>query len=560
MAKTTGAHHLAHALHGYGVTHVFHVPAVLLRTLAEMEDLPIRRVVTHGEKSAAYMADGYARASFKPGICMAQNIGGSNLAAGLRDAYMASVPVIALTGGPSASSRHRNYYQEVEDFSQFDAVTKFNATVDNASRLPDLLRQAFRAATSGAPGPVHLRFPGVTGESVEQAADIDLHIEPSFSSYPAFRPEPDPDQVRVASEKLLSAKRPIIVAGGGVVSSQATAEVVTLAEQLNIPVATSLNAKGTIPDTHRLSIGVVGTYSRESANRALSEADLVFFIGSHTGGQVTTHWKVPAPATTVIHLDIEPMELGRNYHNTIPLLGDAKASLRSLLAQVNAKKGSADSSWTARVTELNEKWQAMEKPQLTSEAVPMRPERLCAAIAKVLPDDGIVVSDTGHSGMWSGTLIDFRSANQRYIRCAGSLGWALPGAIGVKCAKPDHAVVCFAGDGAAYYHIAELETAARYGINIVLVVNNNSALNQEIHLYDTAYGGKRRGNSDELWRFKEVDFSKVAEAFGCVGMRVEKPGDLEGAIEHAIKLNKPVVIDVITDTYAMARRAWSPTT
>jgi acetolactate synthase-1/2/3 large subunit len=160
--------------------------------------------------------------------------------------------------------------------------------------------------------------------------------------------------------------------------------------------------------------------------------------------------------------------------------------------------------------------------------------------------------------MWSGTMIDFRNPGQRYIRCAGSLGWALPGAMGVKCALPDRAVVCFAGDGAVYYHAAELETAARHGINLVLVVNDNSALNQEIRLYDRAYGGKRRGRSDELWRLREVDFARLAETFGCVGMRVERPQDLEGAIEHALKADRPVVIDAITDVAAMARRAWSP--
>src|SRR5476649_352790 len=182
MAKMTGSRYLAQTLNGYGVSHVFHVPAVLINTLAEMEDLPIRRVMTHGEKSAAYMADGYARASFRPGVCFAQNVGGSNLAAGLRDAYMAGAPVIAMTGGPSAASRYRNFYQEVEDFPQFDAVTKFNASVDHVSRLPDLLRQAFRVATSGAPGPVHLRLPGVTGEIIDGEAELDPLVEKRFGS------------------------------------------------------------------------------------------------------------------------------------------------------------------------------------------------------------------------------------------------------------------------------------------------------------------------------------------------------------------------------------------
>jgi acetolactate synthase-1/2/3 large subunit len=560
MTKMTGSRYLAQTLNGYGVSHVFHVPAVLLNTLAEMEDLPIRRVMTHGEKSAAYMADGYARASFRPGVCFAQNVGGSNLAAGLRDAYMAGAPVIAMTGGPSAASRYRNFYQEVEDFPQFDAVTKFNASVDHVGRLPDLLRQAFRVATSGAPGPVHLRLPGVTGDVIDGEADLDPLVEQRFASFPAFRPEPDMEQVRAAAALLAAAKRPIIVAGGGVVTSQAQAEIVALAEKLAIPVATSLNAKGAISDRNPLSVGCVGTYSRASANRAVSEADLVFFVGSHTGGQVTTHWTIPAPGTRVIQLDIEPLELGRNYPNAVPLLGDAKLTLRRLLEIAERRPQETTLAWTERTAQLVAEWRDLEAPQLNSDALPMRPERLCKAISEILPADGIVVSDTGHSGIWSGTMIDFLRPGQRYIRCAGSLGWGLPGALGVKCALPDRPVVCFAGDGAAYYHIAELETAARYGINIVLVVNNNSALNQEIFLYDRAYGGKMRGNADELWRFRDVNFAEVAKTFGCAGMRVERPQDLGDALEQALRMNRPVVIDAVTDTYAVSRRAWAPTT
>jgi acetolactate synthase-1/2/3 large subunit len=558
MPMMTGARYLATTLKGYGVTHVFFVPAVLLKTCAEMEDLDIRRIVTHGEKAAAYMADGYARASGKPGICFAQNIGASNLAAGLRDPYMAGAPVIAMTGGPTAATRHRNYYQEIEDLSQFDPVTKFNAEVEDVTRLPDLLRQAFRAATSGAPGPVHLRFPGAAGDAFEdKEADLPDIVEARFSQVPAFRIEPDQADVAKAAELLTRARQPIIVAGGGVVTSNAMTEVLALAEALSIPVATSLNAKGTILDTHPLSVGVVGTYSRSSANRAVHEADLVFFIGSHTGGQVTSQWTLPARGTPVIPLDIDPLELGRNYPNAASILGDAQVTLCHLLKAVAGKPIAHSNSWLERIRELVAEWRAQEEPMLTSSAVPMRPERICKAISDMLPADGVVVSDTGHSGIWSGTMIDFLRPGQRYIRCAGSLGWALPGAIGVKCALPNKPVVCFAGDGAVYYHIAELETAARYGINIVLVVNNNSALNQEIALYDRAYGGKQRGRADEMWRFREVDFAKIAEGFGCHGIRVEDPADLNDAIAQALKMNKPVVLDAVTDTYAIARRAWA---
>ncbi|HTK36525.1 MAG TPA: thiamine pyrophosphate-binding protein [Caulobacteraceae bacterium] len=558
MPKMTGSRHIAEALRGYGVSHVFFVPAVLLQALAEMEDMDIARIMTHGEKSAAYMADGYARASGKPGVCMAQNIGGSNLAAGLRDAVMAGSPVIALTGGPTPSSRYRNFYQEVEDFSQFDPVTKFNVRVDDVTRLPDLLRQAFREATSGAPGPAHLQVRGPLGNMAEIEAELTTIVEEQFTRVPAFRALPDPARLAEAAQRLAAAERPIIVAGGGVATSGAQAEVVALAELLGIPVATSLNAKGSIPDNHPLSVGVCGTYSRACANRAVSEADLVFFIGSHTGSQVTTNWTIPAVGAPVIQLDIDPSELGRNYPNTLSLLGDAKLTVQGLLDAIPSGPAPAASPWVERIQGYVREWREQEAPRLHSDAVPMRPERICQAITDALPAGGVVVCDTGHSGIWAGTMIDLNKEGQRFIRCAGSLGWSLPGAMGVKCAKPDSAVIVFAGDGAFYYHIAELETAARYGVNVIVVVNNNSALNQEIGLFDRAYGGKQRGKSEEMWRFREIDFAKVAESFDCVGLRAKTPAELDAALRHALTLNRPVVIDAISDVYAMSRPAWTP--
>ncbi len=294
MARMTGNQFLAEALRAYGVSHLFYVPSVLGGAMPLLEAKGIQRVITHGEKAAAYMADGYARATHRPGICLCQDIGTTNLAAGLRDPYMASSPVIAITGGQSDQPRYRHAYQNAEDFGAWEGVTKANYYVDTVERLPDLLRQAFRTATSGSPGPVHLELRGNAGQMLDKEADFDLVFEERYSSYPAFRPEPNPPDINAAAELISQAARPIIVAGGGVISSGAAAEVVKLAERLSIPVATSLNAKEIIPDDHPLAVGVPGSYSRWCANRALSEADLVLFIGSHTGGQVTNGWTIPA--------------------------------------------------------------------------------------------------------------------------------------------------------------------------------------------------------------------------------------------------------------------------
>ena len=559
MPRMTGSRLFAEMLKGYGVTHVFFVPTILMDALAEMDSLGIQKILTHGEKAAAYMADGYARAKNAPGVCLAQQIGASNLAAGLRDPFMACSPVIAVTGGPATASRYRGAYQEVEDFTQFDSVTKLNARVDDLGRFPDLVRQAFRAATSGSPGPVHLRLLGSHGQGVEGEADLQPLTEPQFARLPPFRPAPEMDRMREALSLLSHAQKPIIVAGGGVVASEAHAELVELAEKVQVPVATSLTAKGAILDSHKLCVGVVGTYSRACANQAVSEADLVFFVGCHAGGQVTANWRVPAPGTRVIQLDIDAGQLGRNYPNAVSLLGDARVALRQMADMAQRKAPETAKAWTGRVQQLVAEWRAKSEPMLASDAVPLRPERLCRELAQALPADGVVVSDTGHAGMWTGQMVDITKPGQRYIRCEGSLGWGLPGAMGVKCALPDRPVVCFTGDGGAYYHLPELETAARHHINVVFVVNNNGSLNQEIPLVKAAYREKRDDRSGEMWRFqKDANLGKVAEALGCAAFRVEKPGQLKDFLPRALAMGRPVVLDCISEEQALAPTAWVP--
>ncbi|MBI4207976.1 MAG: thiamine pyrophosphate-binding protein [Betaproteobacteria bacterium] len=554
MPKMTGARAFAEMMKGYGIDHIFFVPAIMAKALAEMEDMSIRRVMVHGEKSAAYMADGYARASGRPSVCMAQCIGASNLAAGLRDAYMAGSPVIAITGGPTTQTRYRYTYQEVEDFPQFTPVTKFSANVGAVNRIPDMVRQAFREATTGAPGPVHLQIAARGGHIAEEEADLDPFVETQFTRVPAFRPEPEMQRLRDAAAALANARKPVIVAGGGVIRSGAEREVVALAEKLQIPVATSLNAKATIVDRHPLAIGVPGSYSRSCANNVLREADFVFFIGSHTGGQVTNNWHFPPPGTPVMQLDISPSELGRNYTNTVSILGDAKTALQRLLDIVAAKPPEAAKAWTSRVQQLVNQWREEEEPNRNSDAVPLRPERICREISEALPADGVLVSDTGHAGIWTGTMVELKHPTQRYFRCAGSLGWGFPGALGVKCALPDKPVLCFTGDGGFYYHLPELETARRHNINLVVLVNNNGSLNQEITLNQVAYNNQPRGGWTDMWTFTDMNFAKIAEAFGCVGMRVEQPGEVKDALKRAFAMDRPVVLDVVSDRNVLAKR------
>jgi acetolactate synthase I/II/III large subunit len=553
---------LAEMIGAYGVSHVFLVPAVANRTLAELEDrTSVGRVITHGEKAAAYMADGYARASGKPGFCLAQEVGCANLAAGLRDAWLAASPVIAITGGPDDRSRGRHTYQQANDLSVFTPTTKFNEMVPTPDRMPDLLRQAFRVATSGRPGPVHLQLKGHLGEQDEETASFSTIVEERFDRVPAFRPAPELELIDQAAKMLSEAESPVIVVGGGVRASGAAGELVALAERLSIPVVTSMDGKDTIPGDHPLNHGVTGLYSRKSANQIVLAADLVFYAGSAMGSQTTFNWALPNASARVIQLNIDPEQLGRHRIGVLPLAGDARAALALLLERVAELPEGQRRSWLDRVAAITAGWQDAFGPLLTSDAAPIRPERLCAELSEALPANAMLVADTGHSGMWTAQMVSLTKPGQGYIRAAGSLGWGLPAGIGAKLALGENPVAVFTGDGGAWYHIAELETAVRHRAGVVVVINNNNSLNQEIGLVQKAYGGELRGNHGELWKFTEVDFAKVAESMGAKGMRVTEPGELgetlRGAFEQADRLRLPVVVDVVTEITAVAPLAYA---
>ena len=554
----TGAQCLAEMLGGYGVTHVFMVPAVLRRTFAEMERrTTIARIHTHGEKAAAYMADGYARASGKPGVCMAQVVGALNLAAGLRDAYLAHSPVLAFTGGREPKTKFRKVYQELDDVPAFEPVTKWNATVDAVERFPDMVRQAFRVATSGAPGPVHLQFRGNEGQIDQEEADIAPIVEAQFARVPPYRPLPDEQSLKALLHQLQNAERPVIVAGGGARWSGAGPELVQLAEALAIPVATSLHGKDLIPGTHRLSVGVVGSYSRESANRVVAAADLVCFIGSSAGGMTTHAWAVPKIGTPALQIDLEPETIGRNYPLKAGVLADAKLALAQMLAQCDRSTAAKRKPWIDRVQGMCSEWRDKYGPMLSSDAVPIRPERICAELTRHVPDDAIVLADTGHAGMWMGGMYDLRTERQSFMRSAGHLGWAFPAGLGAKCAAPKRPVVTFTGDAGLWYHIGELETAVRWNIAAVTVVNNNASGNQSKRGFDRAYGGTQTPQGRELWTYRMVDLARVASDIGLLGIRVERAADFAGALREALESARPALIDVVTDVEALAPLAVS---
>ncbi len=524
---------------------VFFVPTFLYPTLVELAESDCKRVLAHSEKAAAYMADGYAQASGSPGIVITQGgPGATNVAAGLADAWESNTPVICLTPVIPDIRYHGNSYQEA--YVDFGKVTKYDAEVRMLHRLPEFLGKAYREATTGAPRPVHLYIEGAL-EAQEFAFD-ESFIDERFFKYPAYRPQAPAEDIASVVAEIKAAERPVIVAGRGAIVSGAWDEVTRFAECFNVAVTTSLGGKGSIDERHSHSFGVEGSYRRSAANDVIDDGDLVIFIGSHVGGATTLLQQTPAMGTRLIQIDIDPAQGGRNYPNTFSLIGDA----RTVVAQLTdaADGGRSDNNgWIDACRKRIDDWWAAENDNVTSDASPIRPERLGVELAKAVPDDTLFVVDTGYAAAWSGAFMDL-PAGKNYLSCEGSLGWAFSAAIGAKAAVPDRPVVAWCGDGGFWPHIGEIETAVRNEINSVTVVANNNALVFDTHLLQAFWSASH--DVDLLSEFKHVNLANVATEMGAFGIRVEDPKDIPDAMEQAFAANKPAVVEVMIDHAAVA--------
>lgn len=548
----TGSAYMAGTLHGYGITHVFLMESMLLHTLVELEERGVQQIISHSEKAAAYMADGYARASRRPAVCMSQSVGAANLASGLQDARLSCSPVIAITGKKPPLFQHRHSYQELDHGQLFAAVTKYHAHAAEPEQVPLYLRQCFREACSGRPGPVHLDIPNHSGEIFDAArAAFDTTIEGTFSQLPALRPQPDPRTVRLLAERLRQARRPVLVVGNGAAISGADGETLALAER-GLPVASSVDGKGLLSDAHPLYIGPVGEYHRTCANALVSRADLVIYAGCGINDQLTLNWTIPAPGTAVAQIDICMEELGRNVAGVLPVFGDARATLRALLAELDGWQAPAD--WTEDARAAAARWLVAHAPRFTSEATPIQVERLCRELSDFLPERSVLVSDTGFSAVWASAFVRLTRPGQRFLRPGGgSLGWGFPASLGVKCALPNHPVFCFTGDGGFWYHLAEMETAARYHIRTVTVLNNNGGLGQCRERAERAHEGSRI-RPEGFFMYRPTHFARIAEEMGCLGIRVERPEDIRPALEQALAADRPALVEVLTDMDCDPRR------
>ncbi len=548
MPVMKGYEYIAKWFRAAEVDTIFLVPTNLFASLIELHSLDpgIKLVLAHSEKAAAYMADGYAQASGKPGIVITQaGPGGPNVMAGLAEPFQSHTPVISMTGQTNTDSMRGNDYQEIA--TDFRQTVKFDAEILSATRLPDLLNTAFREATTGAPGPVHLGFgPRVEGGEIDVPEPADVPC----TRYPPHRPSADKADVAEAVRMIKAAQRPVIIAGGGAITSGAWGEITELAERLQTPVATSLSGKGIIAGDHPLAIGPVGAYSRRAGNEIVKDADLVLFVGAHGGGQLTDSRKLPRPGAAVVHIDINPAQIGKNVPVSLGLIGDA----RTVVAQMNdaAGEGGEHSEWTAAVARRMREWWEQQAEDYDSDASPIEPARLARDLSASLPEDALMASDTGYAAGWAGAYLTL-PAGRNFLRCEGSLGWALPAAVGAKCGAPERPVVAWTGDGGFWYHIGELETAIRCDIPVVAVVLNNNGLKFDTHVLDFLFGKKGK-QAYALSEFSDVDFAKIATSMGALGWRVEQPDEIGPTIREALAAGRTAVVDVaVSDSVAPVR-------
>lgn len=544
--RMKGQQFLAELVRRSGVKAVFFVPTFLYPTLVELAQAPVKRVLCHSEKAAGYMADGYAQASGRPTIVIAQGgPGATNLYAGLVDAWQSNTPLLAITPVLPVARYQGNAYQEA--YVDFRPVTKYDAEVRTVDRMAEFFGKAYREMTTGAPRPVHLYLDGAL-EDAEGEFDF-RYLDPRYFSCPAFRPRADDDLVEQAIVEIRRAARPVMVCGRGTVVSGAWEEVTALAERLGLLVTTTLNGKGSIDERHPLALGVTGTYRRPTTDAVIAEADLVLYVGGHQGGATTNMRRMPKPGVRVIHIDINPAQPGANYPNVLPLVGDARTVLRQMLEAAGSAPENKRGDWVQNAQKDLKAWRASENTHLHGNMIPIRPEQLVAGLVKACPKNTLFVADTGYVGTWAGVFMDL-PAGRNFLHCEGSLGWAFPAAMGAKAAVPERTVVAFTGDGGFFYHLAELETAVRNEINLVTVVLNNQAMAFQTHLLRSLWPDSR--NLDKLSEFGATDFAGIAREMGAWGVRVTDPGDIAQAIRTAIDSNMPAVIDVVIDQAAVA--------
>lgn len=544
---------IARTLKQYGIEYFFALTGGDQELWLGLKDAGIKYILPHSERSSVAMADAYARITGKPSFTYGQFGPGAALCvSGMADAFWGQSPVICITSSTANGGLYRYGYQGIDDQqSLFRAITKWDALVPNIERLPDMLRTAVRVAVSGVPGPVHLDIPiELTLFSKADLPDVQLYAEPDFKKFPACRVAPTHPDVERIMEAVAQARRPLILAGGGVVASEAWDELVRFAETLSIPVVTSSAGKSSIASDHPLYVGAVGNYSSKTANAVAAKCDTYIVVGSNLGDHATKQRQAPGRGVRILHIDLDPRVLGTNYREEVSVVGDAKLALGEMIKAAEAsglsKKTLPWGDWVKEVQSEVRSWKAafLEKAGRGGAPGAVNPYSVMAALNRILGPDDIVVADTGYMGAFGNVCIEVKRSGRKYVRTAGSLGWGFPAAIGAQCAVGNRGrVICITGDGGFGYHVAEIETAVRYGLPILTVVLNNSALGFEYHLQKLLY----KDVVPEVNDYLDIDYGSVAKAFGAHGDKVRDPDGVERALRKGLDSGRPAVVDITVD-------------
>ncbi len=554
MAQVSGGEAFVRMLQLHGVKHIFGLCGdTSLPFYDAMYRLEhgMQHVLTRDERSAAYMADGYARVSGRVGVCEGPSGGGATyILPGVVEANESSIALLCFTSDISVSARGRYALTELDQQALFSPLTKWNAVLDAGADIPRVLRHAFKQMSTGRSGAVHIGLPyDVQKQLVDEA---DIWGDASLGEYPARRACADPAAIAHAAALLTQAQRPLFIVGGGVLISGAEQELIACAERLGAAVATTVSGRGSIGDAHALALGVVGSNGGTLPTRALVQAaDLVVFVCCRAGSVTTERWRYPAPGkVAVIQLDIDAAVIGANYPVAVGLAGDAKLTLAALRDALDAA-GCRPRSWgsVAVAAAKREKFAAF-RPLAESGERPIRPERVVAELNRVLPGDAVVVADPGTPCPYFSAYYQNELTGRHFIsnRAHGALGYSMAAAVGAHFGRPRAKIVAVMGDGSFGFTVGELETICRLKIPLAMIVLSNAS-------FGWIKAGQKSGFGERYFSvdFARTDHAAVASAFGVKSYRVEDPAKLGETLRLAIEANEPVLVDVLCQPLEQAR-------
>jgi acetolactate synthase-1/2/3 large subunit len=534
----------------YEVTDVFGLPGettlCLYRAWEEFPEIAYR--MCRDERSSVFMADGYAKATGKVGVCEGPSVGATHMVPGVAEARAACVPMLVFTSDVELDTTKKNMLTGFDQTSIFQGITKETYTVTKGAEIPFLIRRAFRSATSGRPGPVHIRIP--MDIFTQEVPNDEIFACERFSRFPGIRSSAAEDDMKAAAREIASSSRPVMICGQGCVHSGAWDAVRELAERAAILVGSTINAKGIFPETHDLSIGVTGARGgREWANGIVDSADLIIFVGSSTDSAATDGWKSPDAKSGVnaIQIDVSELELGNNYR-VLPLLGDARETLRGIAKLLPGEVAESRREWARKAKLERDKYEARLSAFEKSLGDAIHPFSVARVIERTAPDDAFFAVDPGISAVYPAAFTRLAKSGRRtaYNFAMGALGYAIPAAIGAKTGLPDKTVIGLVGDGSFGFAAGELETVARLGLDITYVLFDNRSFGW---IRGTEFVTKKNALPPDYGRFTnfaEVDYVKIAEGFGLKGFRAGSASEFERVLRECLTTRGPKLIAIKT--------------